>query len=169
MKVFPALLEEEQSIDIDNEISEAALIAIESLVRKCSSEARTSLGDIYKLTSEKMTYDPNYQYNEEDDDQEMQEDDDEGWGSDYIDDDQDDDDDTAWKVRKSNVKIIDAIITVCQGDLNEFWIKFADLLSKRFIERDDNVKLDILKAFQNLVIVAKVRDLEMDLSSSANQ
>jgi hypothetical protein len=62
------MLEEDQSVDIDNEISEAALIAIESLVRKCSSDARNSLADIYKSTSERMTYDPNYQYNEDDDD-----------------------------------------------------------------------------------------------------
>ena len=35
-----------------------------------------------------MTYDPNYQYNDEDEDDEMQGgDDDDGWGSDYIDDD----------------------------------------------------------------------------------
>jgi hypothetical protein len=34
-----------------------------------------------------MTYDPNYQYNEDDEDDEMQEEEDEGWGSDYIDDD----------------------------------------------------------------------------------
>jgi|TARA_B110000305_G_C18815575_1_gene349029 hypothetical protein len=40
------------------------------------------------MTSDKMTYDPNYQYNDEDEDDEMQGgDDDDGWGSDYIDDD----------------------------------------------------------------------------------
>lgn len=76
------------------------------------------MSQIYKMTSDKMTYDPNYQYNDEDEDDEMQGgDDDDGWGSDYIDDDQDDDDDTAWKVRKSSTKIIDAIITCCQSDL----------------------------------------------------
>lgn len=140
-------MEDDQSIDIDNEISEASLIAIESLVRKCSGEARLVVEQIYKVTSERLTYDPNYQYNEDEEDDEMQEDEDEGWGSDYIDDDQDDDDDTAWKVRKSSVKIIDAIISCCQGELSNYWLQFADLLSKRFIERDDNVKLDILKTF----------------------
>ena len=37
----------------------------------------------------------------------------EGWGSEFYDDEQDDDDDTAWKVRKSAIKIIDAIIISC--------------------------------------------------------
>jgi len=37
----------------------------------------------------------------------------EDWGSDFYDDEQDDDDDTAWKVRKSAIKVIDAIIVSC--------------------------------------------------------
>ena len=87
-------------------------------------------------------------------------DDDDGWGSDYIDDDQDDDDDTAWKVRKSSTKIIDAIISCCQSEIlaSNAWLQFADHLAQRFIERDDNVKLDILKTFQNLITVLKVND-----------
>ena len=107
-----------------------------------------------------MTYDPNYHYNE-DEDQDMQDDEDEGgWGSDYFDDDQDDDDDTAWKVRKASIKIIDAVVTCCQSELNDYWLKYADLLSRRFIERDDNVKLDLLKTFQNLINTAIIKDNE---------
>lgn len=117
------------------------------MVRKCPAEAKPTLNSIFKLTSDKMTYDPNYHYND-DDDCEMANDEDEGgWGSDYFDDDQDDDDDTAWKVRKASIKIIDAVVTCCQSDLKDYWLKYADLLSRRFIERDDNVKLDLLKTF----------------------
>ena len=72
---------------------------------------------------------------------------DEGWGSDFYDEEQDDDDDTAWKVRKSAIKIIDAIIVSCPLQLQEYYAKFVDLLSSRFIERDDNVKCDILETF----------------------
>ena len=35
LRAFPGLLEESQSVDIDNEISEACLIAIEQMVKKC--------------------------------------------------------------------------------------------------------------------------------------
>jgi len=147
LTTYPAVLEDEQSVDIDNEISEACLIAIENMVRKCPNEAKPSLNSVFKQTSALMTYDPNYHYNE-DEDQDMQDDEDEGgWGSDYFDDDQDDDDDTAWKVRKASIKIIDAVVTCCQSELNDYWLKYADLLSRRFIERDDNVKLDLLKTF----------------------
>ena len=75
----------------------------------------------------------------------------EDWGSDFYDDEQDDDDDTAWKVRKSAIKVIDAIIVSCPVQLKEYWSKFVKLLSGRFIERDDNVKCDILETFQNLM------------------
>ena len=75
----------------------------------------------------------------------------EDWGSDFYDDEQDDDDDTAWKVRKSAIKVIDAIIVSCPVQLKEYWSKFVKLLSNRFLERDDNVKCDILETFQNLM------------------
>ena len=70
-----------------------------------------------------------------------------GWDSDFYDDEQDDDDDTAWKVRKSAIKILDAIIVSCPVQMKEYWTMFVDLLSKRFIERDDNVKCEILETF----------------------
>lgn len=155
---YPATLEEEQSVDLDNEISEACLIAIESMVRKCPNEAKPTLNSVFKLTADKMTYDPNYHYNDDGDVGMSNEDEEGGWGSDYFDDDQDDDDDTAWKVRKASIKIIDAVVTCCQTELNDYWYKYADLLSKRFIERDDNVKLDLLKTFQNLINTAIIKD-----------
>jgi len=74
--------------------------------------------------------------------------DDEGWGDDYDgEDEQIDADDTAWKVRKSAVKVIDAVIISCPAYLRDFWISYIQLLQSRFIERDDNVKCDILQTF----------------------
>jgi len=63
----------------------------------------------------------------------------------------DDDDDTAWKVRKGSVKIIDSIVINCPGHLEEYGDKYVDLLSTRFIERDDYVKIDIIETFQHLI------------------
>jgi hypothetical protein len=55
-------------------------------------------------------------------------DDDDGWGADDGYDDQDDmnDDDTAWKVRKSSVKIVDALVGAVPGFLKQFWGNFVD-------------------------------------------
>jgi len=41
---YPQSLDDQQSVDIDNEISEASLIVIDNLIRKCSIEARSSIG-----------------------------------------------------------------------------------------------------------------------------
>jgi cullin-associated NEDD8-dissociated protein 1 len=149
LQQYPARLDNDQSNDIDNEISEAALIAIENLIRKCASEAKQSINSIFGISRHCLMYDPNYHYNDNDDEEMTDADDadNEGWGSDFYDDEQDDDDDTAWKVRKSAVKIIDAMIVSCPVSLKEYWGQFADLLSSRFIERDDNVKVEILETF----------------------
>lgn len=114
LQYYPAQLDEEQSSDIDNEIAETALNAIENLILKCQNEARQSLKSLFALTGKCLVYDPNYTYHEEDGagDEDMDEGN-EDWGSDFYDDEQDDDDDTAWKVRKSSIKIIDAVIISC--------------------------------------------------------
>lgn len=65
------------------------------------------------MTSKCLIYDPNYTYKDDDGDVDMDGQDNEDWGSDFYDDEQDDDDDTAWKVRKSSIKVIDAIILSC--------------------------------------------------------
>jgi len=152
LQTYPSSLDEDQSKDLENEISEAALIAIENLIRKCSNEAKQSIKTIFNLSKHCLVYDPNYHYNSDEEEQdENMEDAEEGWGSDFYDDEQDDDDDTAWKVRKSAIKIIDAIIVSCPIQLKEYWTPFMDLLSKRFVERDDNVKVEILETFQTLI------------------
>ena len=113
-------------------------------------------------------YDPNYQYNEDDDDGQMDsamdDGDAEGWGSEFYDDEQDDDDDTAWKVRKSAIKIIDAIIISCPVQLKQVWSNYVQLLSQRFNERDENVKVDLLEVFQNLLKAST--KVEEDVSTS---
>jgi len=122
LRTFPALLEEDQSVDIDNEIGEASLIAIGNLVRKCPHEAKSHVSKLFELTSSCIQYDPNYNDLGDDEDAHMndyEEEDGGGWDSDYYNENQDDDDDTAWKVRKSSVKIVDAIITACPQTLQE--------------------------------------------------
>lgn len=148
---FPVNLRDDTSEDIDNELAEASLLTIENLIRKCPDNAVPTLTGILKLTSEAITYDPNYNYAEDEDMQGDEDMDDEGWDDYDGEDEQIDADDTAWKVRKSAVKVIDAVIVSCPGHLRDFWLQYIELLQGRFIERDDNVKCDILQTFQNLV------------------
>ena len=60
-----------------------------------------------------MSYDPNYTYDESGDvDMEMEDEVAAGWGSDFEDENvaNEDDDDTSWKVRRSAIRVIEAII-----------------------------------------------------------
>ena len=113
-----AILNPTDSQDDDNEIAEAAMQAIENLIKKCPAEAKDSIRNMFKLTQDTIKYDPNFN----DDDvgnEDMEMDDDDGWGADDGYDDQDDmnDDDTAWTGRKSAVKIIEALVGSVPGFL----------------------------------------------------
>lgn len=150
---FAGQLNREQSIDIDNEIAEACLSTFESLVKKCPREIGPYLEKILELVFDLMGYDPNYTYDEASDAQMQDEDEDMGgggWGSDFEDDNvaNEDDDDTSWKVRRSALKTIEAVIASRPELLKTLYLKYAKHLVTRFKERDDNVKCNVLEAFQ---------------------
>ena len=117
-----------------------------------------------------MSYDPNYTYDESGDAQ-MQDDDEEGgWGSEFEDDNvaNEDDDDTSWKVRRGAIKAIEAIINSRPELLRILYQRYAKHLVNRFKERDDNVKCNILEAFQQLLkttVVSEVsQGIDLELS-----
>jgi len=136
------------------------MIAIDHLVRKCPSEVAASMKTLYSTCSDSIAYDPNYSYDAEQN-EEMEEDN-EGWGSDFEEDDQQGDDDTAWKVRKSACRIINAIVLTCPGQMAEFGDKFLDCMKERFKERDQSVKIDILDSFQRMIRSQASQSAELD-------
>lgn len=79
---FTNTLSRDQSVDIDNEIAEACITTIESLIKKCPREMTKYIDDILKLTEDKLEYDPNYTYNDQED-EEMEGDEEGGWGSEF--------------------------------------------------------------------------------------
>lgn len=95
-----------------------------------------------------VEYDPNYTY---DDNEEMKNEEEmEDWGSDFAEDEQEamhDDDDSSWKVRRSAVKIIDAIIKTRPEFVKTIVNSYSLRLVGRFKERIDDVKVDLLDAF----------------------
>eukprot|EP01036_Dinobryon_divergens_P014869 gene14869-20109_t len=68
---------------------------------------------------------------------------DEGGGS--------EDDDGSWKVRKAAVKVLSAIVNVRQEKLLELHGTLSHHLIDRFKEREENVRLDVLTCFTNLL------------------
>lgn len=57
--------------------------------------------------------------------------------------------DVSWKVRKAASKTISAIISTRQEMLPFISAEVAPILVKRFTEREETVKIDIFKTFEN--------------------
>lgn len=136
--------------DTNNEIVQECNNAIESFITKCPKEIAVHIKDILKGTLLLMTFDPNYDYSvgEEDDDMDGVDWDD---GSEYDDSEElVDDDDTSWKVRKSAVKVLLALITTRPDKKKDFY-DITGKLVDRFKERDTKIKIDILRCFQALL------------------
>lgn len=151
---FASQLSKEHSVDIDNEIAEACMSTFESLVKKCPREIGPYVERILDLAFELISYDPNYTYDESGDTNMNDEEEDVGgWGSDFEDENigNEDDDDTSWKVRRAASKTIEAIIASRPEMLKLFYQKYVKHLVNRFKERDDNVKCNILEAFEQLI------------------
>lgn len=93
-----------------------------------------------------------------------------GWGSEFEDDEgaNDDDDDTSWKVRRAAIKTIEAIIISRPELLREIYMNYSREMVSRFKERDDNVKCNVLEAFQALlkstVISEQHQSIELELT-----
>uniref|UniRef100_A0A9J8CVB2 Cullin-associated and neddylation-dissociated 2 (putative) n=1 Tax=Cyprinus carpio carpio TaxID=630221 RepID=A0A9J8CVB2_CYPCA len=123
----------------DDELREFCFQAFEAFVSRCPKEMSPNIQAIIKLCLKYITYDPNYNYDDrEDEDQES-------------DDEYSDDDDMSWKVRRSSVKCLEAIISSRRDLLVELYGSVGPTLVSRFKEREDNVKTDIFSAFVALL------------------
>jgi cullin-associated NEDD8-dissociated protein 1 len=164
-----------------NEIREYCFSGLECFVKCCPVEIAPYLnsnmmseGDnsnILNLSMSFIRYDPNYVGNDEDnamDESDEEEDSDEEVYSDedsYSEDD-DDDDDTSWKVRRSAVKVIRAIIEAHPELHSELYESHADSLLARFKERAEQVRVDIIDCFSALLDSTISHDSKSALSGS---
>lgn len=116
-----------------------------------------------------LEYDPNYTYG---DDEHMQDEEEaEDWGSDFADEEQEamnDDDDSSWKVRRSAIKIIEAIIKTRPEFIKTIVQNYQLRLVGRFKERIDDVKIDLLDTFRAL-LAASVESTPSSVDSTLRQ
>lgn len=165
-------LSNDESLDEDNELVETALSTLEAIIRKCPLEVNDYINDFLSVSFNLFEYDPNYVYND-DDDEEMKddEDDDGGWdNSDFSEGEgvPDDDDDTSWKVRRSAVGIIDAVVKTRPDRVKEIIQRYSDQLIDRVKERVDDVKVEILNTFQGIIKASmEVTDSTIDMDLRA--
>uniref|UniRef100_A0A671U9V8 TATA-binding protein interacting (TIP20) domain-containing protein n=1 Tax=Sparus aurata TaxID=8175 RepID=A0A671U9V8_SPAAU len=139
----------------DDELREYCFQAFEAFIRRCPKEMSPHVATVTKLCLKFMTFDPNYNY---DDDEEEQEDsmDIEDGLDEESDDEYSDDDDMSWKVRRSSIKCLDALISTRRDLLLSFYSSVCPALLARFKEREENVRADVFAAFSTLLKQTRV-------------
>lgn len=72
------------------------------------------------------------------------------------DDEYSDDDDMSWKVRRSSIKCLEALIHTRRDLLLSFYSSVCPALLARFKEREENVRADVFAAFSTLLRQTRV-------------
>ncbi|KAK4645966.1 hypothetical protein QC761_206230 [Podospora bellae-mahoneyi] len=140
-----------------SEVREAALVALEAFLASCPNQMRPYTDESIEACLRYLRFDPNYAL---DDDEDMEDEEEEDDG--FDDDDEieadggfDDDDDASWKTRRCAAKALHTLIsTRSSGDLLDsgvLYTKVAPALVKRFDEREENVRLEVLSAMALLI------------------
>ncbi|XP_073207347.1 cullin-associated NEDD8-dissociated protein 1-like isoform X5 [Lepidochelys kempii] len=133
----------------DDELREYCFQAFESFVRRCPKEIGPHIPSVMGLCLKYITYDPNYNYDneEEEEEEEMMETENGEDEEQESDDEYSDDDDISWKVRRSAAKCLEAIVSTRHDLLQDFYKTLSPVLIGRFKEREENVKADIFCAY----------------------
>uniref|UniRef100_A0A0K0CT64 TIP120 domain-containing protein n=1 Tax=Angiostrongylus cantonensis TaxID=6313 RepID=A0A0K0CT64_ANGCA len=150
--VVPKVMEQVESAD-DDELKEALLQYLETLICHCPREMTPYQDRILKIVTADLTYDPNYSYSDDEDDTSMEVGDgetDEDDAEDYS-----DDDDMSWKVRRASAKTIEAMIVSRRDQLTSSVKSLGPLLISRLREREENVRIDIYNAY--IAILSQAR------------
>lgn len=146
----------------DDELREYCFQAFEAFLRRCPKEMSPHISTVTQLCLKFMTYDPNYNYDDEEEEDSM--DVEEGFGEES-DDEYSDDDDMSWKVRRSSIKCLDALIHTRRDMLLSFYSSLCPALLTRFKEREENVRADVFAAFSTLLRQTRVGSSHVGLIS----
>ncbi|NXE20441.1 CAND1 protein, partial [Ardeotis kori] len=141
----------------DDELREYCFQAFESFVRRivicrdrCPKEMDSHIPNVMGLCLKYITFDPNYNYDNEEEEEMMETENGEDEEQES-DDEYSDDDDISWKVRRSAAKCLEAIVSSRHDLLQDFYKTLSPVLISRFKEREENVKADIFSAYISLL------------------
>ncbi len=153
-----------------NELRESCFNGFQSFVLRRPVEIQSHLPQIIHSALAYMRYDPNYSYGDEGEDNEECEMDEEDELEDQEEDeyeeedDYSDDDDDSWKVRRSAIRTLVAVVKASEKNLSSLWnvkyslkknkkwtVTLAAALVNRFKERDENCRVDIINCFNSLL------------------
>ncbi|XP_076174550.1 cullin-associated and neddylation-dissociated 1 isoform X2 [Ptiloglossa arizonensis] len=147
-RVMPLIVQ--YSNEDDDELREYCLQAFESFVYRCPKEITPHINKIIEICLIYITYDPNYNYDDDMNDSpggegvvmEVEEDGEEDGEDEYS-----DDDDMSWKVRRAAAKCLEAVVSSRRELLPDLYKVVSPALISRFKEREENVKSDIFHAY----------------------
>ncbi|XP_025074466.1 cullin-associated NEDD8-dissociated protein 1 [Pogonomyrmex barbatus] len=147
-RVMPLIVQ--YSNEDDDELREYCLQAFESFVYRCPKEITPHINKIIEICLIYITYDPNYNYDDDVNDfsdgesaaMEVEED-----GEEDAEDEYSDDDDMSWKVRRAAAKCLEAVVSSRRELLSDLYKGVSPALIARFKEREENVKSDIFHAY----------------------
>ncbi|NXJ76146.1 CAND1 protein, partial [Trogon melanurus] len=141
----------------DDELREYCFQAFESFVRRifichnrCPKEMDPHIPNVMGLCLKYITFDPNYNYDNEEEEEMMETENGEDEEQES-DDEYSDDDDISWKVRRSAAKCLEAVVSSRHDLLQDFYKTLSPVLISRFKEREENVKADIFSAYISLL------------------
>lgn len=142
-----------------NEVRESALVALESFLDSCGLQMREYTEQVIEVCLRYLKFDPNSAIDDDenmDEDGNVDSDDDEDDEDDEYEDDAgfDDDDDASWKVRRLAAKALHTLISTRSTDLLETGTLYGEIASplvKRFDEREESVRLEIISAVALLI------------------
>lgn len=167
--------DDEATTSLANELRESCFMGFESFVLRCPKEVEPHLTSIIQAALAYMSYDPNYSYGEDDDgdddksavmddsgDEELEEEEEDEYEED--DDMEDDDDDESWKVRRSAIRALRAVVEAKSHDPSSLWTVsyqvrrskstvVAAALVGRFKEREENCRVGVIGCFTRLLQV----------------
>nr|XP_046241014.1 cullin-associated NEDD8-dissociated protein 2 isoform X2 [Scatophagus argus] len=133
----------------DDELREYCFQAFEAFIRRCPKEMSPHVATVTQLCLKFMSFDPNYNYDDEEEEEDSM--DVEDGLDEESDDEYSDDDDMSWKVRRSSIKCLEALIGTRRDLLRSFYASICPALLARFKEREENVRADVFAAFSTLL------------------
>ncbi|KAM3621297.1 uncharacterized protein V6R79_009075 [Siganus canaliculatus] len=133
----------------DDELRDYCFQAFEAFIRRCPKEMSPHVATVTQLCLKFMTFDPNYNYDDEEEEEDSM--DIEDGLDEESDDEYSDDDDMSWKVRRSSIKCLEALISTRRDLLLSFYSSVCPALLARFKEREENVRSDVFSAFSALL------------------
>jgi hypothetical protein len=170
--------QDEAAIALANELRESCFMGFESFVLKSPTQVEPHLERIVQAALAYMSYDPNYSYgtdddggggitdDNDDDDMDDENDEEDDYEDEYEDDEEEDDDDEdeSWKVRRSAIRALTAVVETKKHDPAILWTYpysvrknrtaiVASALVQRFKEREENCRVGILETFTRLLAV----------------